>query len=264
MVLTAAGLFYGFLFLLPEGKRAQGQRSDGVEAADSKELPDDSETPPAAGKWPAVFFAAIGLLVGVFAFVQYRAHTPDNLPRARSLAGFPDQIGSWQGKRSFLTEQIIGELDLTDYVQAEYRAPGAPPIDFYVAWYASQSRGESIHTPETCLRIGNWQFREGRVVKLDLDGYDASPVRLKSTILTDGSTRWLMYFWFRVRGRDLVNAYELKFFNFWDRLTRRRTDGSLIRVMTPISGAETRETAEQRLRRFLNLSLPILDTYLPD
>ncbi len=73
-----------------------------------------------------------------------------------------------------------------------------------------------------------------------------------------------MYFWFQCRGRDLINAYELKFFNFWDCLIKRRTDGALIQVMTPIIEPETGDDAEQRLQHFLESALPILDTYLPD
>jgi len=145
----------------------------------------------------------------------------------------------------------------------EYKGPLGKGIDFYVAWYTSQSKGKSIHTPETCLRGLGWRFQEGQEISVDLPGYEDSPVRLNRTMLTNEKGRWLMYFWFRCRGRNLINAYELKFFNFWDRLIKRRTDGALIRVMTRVSESETSEDAEQRLQEFLSSALPILDTYLP-
>ena len=99
---------------------------------------------------------------------------------------------------------------------------------------------------------------------MDMPGYEDSPVRLNRTVLQNGHEKSLMYFWFQCRGRDLINAYELKFFNFWDSLIKRRTDGALIRVITPIIEPETRDDAEQRLQLFLGSALPILDTYLPD
>jgi EpsI family protein len=86
---------------------------------------------------------------------------------------------------------------------------------------------------------------------------------MNRTLLTDGKRQWIMYFWFRCRGRNLVNAYELKFFNFWDRLIKRRTDGALIRAMTPITDSEARGDAEQRIQELLSLIVPIIDTHLP-
>jgi EpsI family protein len=109
-----------------------------------------------------------------------------------------------------------------------------------------------------------WKFQEGQKISVDLPGYEKSPVRLNRTMLTNGQRHFLMYFWFKCRGRNLINAYELKFFNFWDRLIKRRTDGALIRVMTPIIEPETSDDAEQRLQNYLTAALPILDTYLPD
>ena len=210
------------------------------------------------------FIAAIAILAGVFGFMQYRANSPDYLPRARSFSSFPARIGAFTGERGFLTAELVEELDLTDYVQMTYNSPSGRLIDFYTAWYASQSKGQSIHTPETCMRVGNWRFQDGQECRIDLPGYVASPVRLKKTVLTNGSERWMMYFWFRCRGRNLVNAYELKLFNFLDRLMKRRSDGALIRVMTPIGGSETPTDAETRIQLFLRKALPELDMYLPD
>ena len=44
----------------------------------------------------------------------------------------------------------------------------------------------------------------------------------------------LSYYWFPQRGRILTNAYQLKLYTFWDALTQQRTDGALVRVITPV------------------------------
>ena len=207
---------------------------------------------------------ALAMLIAVFVFLQYRYHTTDQFPQAKSLETFPATIGHWQGKRSFFSTQLIEELDLTDYVRFEYSDRTGKVIDFYVAWYNSQSKGESIHTPETCFRGTGWQFKEKKKFSLALPGYRNTPVRLTRSVILGGNSKQFMYYWFRCRGRSLINAYELKFFNFWDRLTRRRTDGAIIWAMTPISDEESRNDAEKRIQDFLKSALPILDTYLPD
>jgi EpsI family protein len=74
----------------------------------------------------------------------------------------------------------------------------------------------------------------------------------------------LSYFWFPVRGRNLINAYELKLATFWGALTRNRTDGALVRVMTTLEEGESMYKAESRIKDFLSRSLPVLDNYLPE
>jgi len=71
------------------------------------------------------------------------------------------------------------------------------------------------------------------------------------------------YFWFPMRGRVLTNAWELKLYTFWDALTRQRTDGALVRLITPVVQGEQVEDAEKRLQDFTRQIVPILDDFLP-
>ncbi|TRZ88380.1 MAG: VPLPA-CTERM-specific exosortase XrtD [Methanosarcinales archaeon] len=216
------------------------------------------------GGFSKQYATAVLMLAGAFLFLQYRGHTADRFPQIRSLDTFPTQIGSWQGERIFLDAEILRELDLSDYVQLDFTNGQGEGIDFYVAWYRSQAKGESIHSPETCLRGSGWRFVSSQAISVGISGGAGTPIRLNRTVLQNGTEQNLMYFWFQCRGRRLANMFELKLFNFWDKLIQRRTDGALVRVMTPVSPKETTVEAEQRLRAFLADVLPILDTYLPD
>ena len=75
--------------------------------------------------------------------------------------------------------------------------------------------------------------------------------------------RQLSYFWFPARGRILTNAYEMKLYTFWESLTRQRTDGALVRVITPVLQGEQVEDAEKRLQDFTKQIVPVLDQFLP-
>jgi EpsI family protein len=57
--------------------------------------------------------------------------------------------------------------------------------------------------------------------------------------------------------------YQLKAYAFWDALTRQRTDGALVRLITPVSESERPEDAEARLQGFARQFVPILNDYLP-
>jgi EpsI family protein len=55
----------------------------------------------------------------------------------------------------------------------------------------------------------------------------------------------------------------LKLFTFWDALTRQRTDGALVRLITPIYDSEEVADAEQRLQAFTMEIVPVLDQFIP-
>jgi EpsI family protein len=61
----------------------------------------------------------------------------------------------------------------------------------------------------------------------------------------------------------LTNAWEWKLYNFWDALTRQRTDGALVRLITPVYPNETLDDADRRLAGFTQQIVPVLNEYLP-
>jgi EpsI family protein len=67
-----------------------------------------------------------------------------------------------------------------------------------------------------------------------------------------------------MRGRILTNAYELKLYTFWDALTRQRTDGALVRLITPVAENENVAEADKRLVAFTQQIVPVLNEFLPN
>jgi exosortase D (VPLPA-CTERM-specific) len=209
----------------------------------------------------APLLAGLVLLAAAAGYLQYRAMTPDVLPQARNLSAFPLRLGEWEGRSVPMALEFIEELDFTDYVQIDFRDGRQRVVDFYVAWYERQSKGESIHSPETCLRGGGWRFERNGAVEVDVPGYKT--MRVNRTMLEQNGQRMLSYFWFPARGRYLTNGVELKLYTMWDSLTLRRTDGALVRLITPLYPGEAEADAEQRLLDFLAQALPPLERILP-
>ena len=89
-------------------------------------------------------------------------------------------------------------------------------------------------------------------------------ITVNRAILEKSGSRQLSYFWFPMRGRILTNAYEMKLYTFWDALSRQRTDGALVRVITPVLQGEQVEDAEARLQGFTREIVPVLDDYIPN
>lgn len=162
-----------------------------------------------------------------------------------------------------MAKEIIDELDLSEYVIANYQNPSEKKVNFYVAYYESQSKGKSIHSPATCLPGSGWSFdRSGTMKITDVPGNNPT-LEVNRAVIAFGRNRQLSYYWFPARGRLLNNVYQLKIFNFWDALTRQRTDGALVRLITKVYEDEMLEDAEKRLQNFVRDFAPILEEYIP-
>ena len=85
----------------------------------------------------------------------------------------------------------------------------------------------------------------------------------KRLFIENGWTQELVYYWFPQRGRILTHLYQLKLYTFWDALTKHRTDGALVRLITPLYPDEKLEDAEARLQGFTQQIVPILDEFIP-
>jgi len=89
------------------------------------------------------------------------------------------------------------------------------------------------------------------------------PLRVNRAIITLGTERQLVYYWFAQRGRDLTSEYLLKWYIFQDGLLMQRSDGALVRLITPLPDlAETAE-ADARLAALVQAITPVLGDYVP-
>jgi exosortase D (VPLPA-CTERM-specific) len=233
------------------GEAAGGAVADGDRAAG-----------PGAFLRPPQFLVAV-LLLGATLAVSQGVEFREKVPAARPFAEFPLQVGEWGGRRDVLEEKFIGALHFSDYVLADY-VNGGRAVNFYTAYYESQAKGESIHSPETCLRGGGWEFKNAGGVTLAFKSRDGRPMRVNRAFMQKGPYKQIAYFWFPVRDRVLTNVWELKWFNFVDALTRQRTDGALVRLVTPVYPGEGVEEADRRLLAFTKEIVPVLNDFLPN
>ena len=208
------------------------------------------------------FIVAV-ILLGSTLALSYGVEFREKIPMTRSFAAFPLKIGKWVGTREKMDQKIIDALDLSDYVIIDYKEPGGKSINFYVAYYESQSKGKSIHSPSTCLPASGWIFNQAGEIRISTPGYHDGSIPVRRAYMQKGAYRQLSYYWFPQRDRILTNAYQLKIYNFWDALIRHRTDGALVRVITPIYEQEKIEEADKRLQEFIREVLPVLDQFLP-
>jgi len=71
----------------------------------------------------------------------------------------------------------------------------------------------------------------------------------------------LVFYWYQGRGRVIASEYSSKFWMMFDAVTRNRTDGALVRVITSMKDGETRANA--RLLGFTQILFPNVDAIIP-
>lgn len=206
------------------------------------------------GRYILQYFS-LSILVVLYIFLNFQKTHQKTIQVANDLNSFPLEIGEWIGVKSTISDTVLDALDSKNYALIDYTNDSGDQINFYVIHYGNQEKGKSIHSPETCLRGGGWKFLESEQIEI-IENYVAN-----KSVLSHNGRELLSYFWFSCRGRNLTNAFELKFFNFWDRLISGRSDGSLVRIITPINNGNI-EDADLKVATFMRPLIPILETYL--
>ena len=82
-------------------------------------------------------------------------------------------------------------------------------------------------------------------------------------IIQKGVSKQLVLYWFEGRGERVANDFRAKMDVLYDSLSKGRTDGALIRFVTPIGPEESEDDAQARLMRFMTVSLQPLPRFVP-
>jgi EpsI family protein len=211
---------------------------------------------------PPQYVVAAGLLAAtliIYGNVDFR----EKVPATKPLGLIPLTLGDWQGSRYSMEPDLIHALNLSDYTLVEYRNPQGKEINIYIAYNESQRKGKSTHSPDSCLPGSGWIFRESGTLDMKAVGGADPSMRVKRAYMEKNGVKQIGYYWFPQRGRNLTNMFQLKAYSFWDALTRRRTDGALVRLITPVYEPEKPEDAEARLQEFARMFVPILNEFIP-
>ncbi len=185
------------------------------------------------------------------------------LPQRVSFEEFPIILNDLTAKPAAIDSQSLAVLGATDVLSVSLsNAPESltapPPVALFVAYYARQTEGQGIHSPEVCLPVGGWEITEIAPIPLDF-----GPQEVIRAVIRNGLAKQLVYYWFDQRGQTMTSEYRAKLAVLVDALLTGRSDGALIRFSTPVAPMESEAEAEARLQETLRASLPALTPFLP-
>lgn len=162
----------------------------------------------------------------------------------QELKNFPRQIGSWrqQGDDVRFDSETEKVLRADDYVARDFESDGRS-ASLYIGYYATQRNGATYHSPLNCLPGSGWVMSDGG--RVTITPANAPAFEANRYLIQNGNERALMVYWYQGRGHAVASEYWAKVDTVLDSVRRRRSDGALVRVMTPIgnSPAEAEKTA---------------------
>lgn len=209
--------------------------------------------------------AALSSLAIVGAFLLTPA--PDRIvPDRDRFSLFPRSINDWDSFQMPLEPATLAVLNASDYINAVYSKPGKSDtyINFFSAYYDKQTEGSGIHSPEVCLPVGGWEVYSIDPTPVSISDTVYGDFTLNRAVIEKGLSRQLVYYWFEQRGKRMTNDYLAKIEVVYDSLTIGRTDGALVRFVTPIIAGETEADADVRMQSFMAELLPRLPRYIPE
>ncbi|MBV9240461.1 MAG: EpsI family protein [Acidobacteria bacterium] len=170
--------------------------------------------------------------------VNWFANRAEVVPSREPLAKLGTQLGNWRqrGDEFRFDKSVEDVLRATDYTMREYVSSEGRVANVYVGYYSTQRTGATYHSPQNCLPGAGWVMSEPEVVTVTTpQGQTFSANRY---LLENGVYHEVMLYWYQGRGRIEPSEFRDKLNTVVDSVTRRRTDGAMIRVMTDVGGDE--------------------------
>jgi len=216
--------------------------------------------------------------------------SPDILLPRKSLSEFPKVFGDW----TMVSEQSIDDkalkiLQVDDYLVRNYRNSRGEILGLYIGYWKSQREGKGIHSPRQCLPGSGWVPIDATICQVPVESaynstfntqnsrlnpssnsslniqdskFSPSTVPVNKFLMGKGLDRQLYLFWYHGRNRIYASEYGNRLYLIWDALTRKRTDGALIRVNNTVR--ESPEDSLQTQLEFVQLFVPALEQYIPN
>jgi exosortase D (VPLPA-CTERM-specific) len=215
-------------------------------------------------KVPPSFMVAGALLVGFIVTTVALPRPVEVFPTRAAFSQFPMQLGEWHGRRQSMEAVFSDTLQLDDYLLADYTNGSDRDVNVYVSYYNSQRKGEAVHSPRSCLPGGGWQVREFGQRDISGVSINGQLLRVNRSLVELGDQRELVYYWFQQRGRVITNEFAVKWYLFRDALTEHRTDGAMIRIITPLPPSSSEADGDRRLTEFASRIAPDITRYVPN
>jgi len=179
-----------------------------------------------------VLFLAVGLSL------QFREPSP--VPLKAALERLPYRLGRWTGSPAGEGRSAWWP-GADDQLRRSYRAAGAPDVDLYVAYFATQRQGKEAQSYRSAEL-----HRTASVVSVHVPGGRSFAANL--TRLTEAPRERQALFWYEFDGTIQTGQLAAKLLTMWHAVSRGHTNGAVVLLATHETGSgESRQAPDPLL-----------------
>jgi len=146
-----------------------------------------------------------------------------------------------------IVESVLKELKPSSYLVRTY-SKGDLKADLFIAFYAQQRAGESMHSPKHCLPGSGWEIWNYQSANIPVDG---NTFKVNEYSISHEGERRLVVYWYQSKNRIIASEYLGKILLARDTLLQSSTAASIVRIIVP----DRPGTAEQA-RSFASALIP--------
>lgn len=128
-----------------------------------------------------------------------------------------------------LPRPTIHALNATAYLARGYQK-GNQRLDLFIAYYAQQRAGESMHSPKHCLPGAGWEIWQLGSARVPVND---KTVEINKYSIENAGKRQVMFYWYQSKDRIIASEYLGKVLLARDTLLTGRTAGSIVRFTLP-------------------------------
>ena len=208
-------------------------------------------------------FALAAVLMAATALLLQARSRNEMVPPRESLSSMPTQFGGWDGQDFAIDSETRDILGAGEFLLRDFsnRNEPQPPISLFIAYFPSQRTGDTIHSPSHCLPGAGWVPTQRQIIQLPRSGVSSFPAN--RYVVSKAGERELVLYWYQAHDRAVASEYWSKYYLVADSIRMNRSDGALVRLITPMYPKESPEAAQARLWSFGFQVVPLLDRYIP-
>jgi EpsI family protein len=213
------------------------------------------------------FWVVLLLLLATFTTLHLRASV-DRVPPSEPLSLLPQSIDQWSSQDVPISQDtldILGDGRFLNRLYTNSTPTGhlaEPPVSLFIGYFPTQRTGQSIHSPQNCLPGAGWSFVSSR--KIYLNSPELKNYAVGEYVIANGTAKQVVLYWYLAHGRSIANDYVAKAYMMADAIRYNRTDGALVRLVTPLDSNETLESAHARVVKFADRFVPMLPRFIPN
>lgn len=202
----------------------------------------------------------IVILILAILFIHLGTKNSMDIPVLKPLSTFDKRIGRWEYTGDVkLQDKVVDILGTDDYIEYVYKSPDNQTIDLYVSYFNSLREGKQFHSPKNCIVGSGSVVLRTDTINIPVKGDKMNLIPVNLMVLKRGDQKQLVLYWYQCRGRYIRSEYAEKIYRVVDSVSKRRTDGAFIRVISLGSS----ENMLPSLIDFTGQLIPVLEEYIP-